>query len=193
MNTDAILAKLKRYPVAVVCVVLTIIFIGVLYIRSSRIPALEEEMNQMEGEWKAIGDNKLHAVDLNTHLEKLNAITEKIDGRLMSADSKAINYQYFYKLEKSSGIRIEDLNQRDSSNAAAKAGAAKLELFQPIVFTVTAEGTFKQILTFLYELQYGNYFTIIKDFSCSGIESEKEKDVQDLVDLAVTLEVLGVK
>ena len=193
MNTDAILAKLKRYPVAVVCAVLTIIFIGVLYMRSSRIPALEEEMNQMEGEWKAIGENKSQAVDMNTHLEKLNAITEKIDGRLMSADSKAINYQYFYKLEKSSGIRIEDLNQRDSSNAAAKAGAAKLELFQPIVFTVKAEGTFKQILTFLYELQYGRHFTIIKDFSCSGIEAEKEKDVQDLVNLAVNLEVLGVK
>jgi len=193
MNVDAILTKIKRYPVAVTCIVLAVVLIGVLYMRRSHIPALEEEMNQMEGKWKAIGENKLHAVDLSTHLEKLNVISDNIEGRLMSADSKAINYQYFFKLEKSSGVRIEDLNQRNIDNQSARSGAPKFELFQPIVFTVTAEGTFKQILTFLYEMQHGIYFTIIKDFSCSSIEAEEGKAVQDLLSLSVTLQVLGVK
>ncbi len=193
MNVDAILTKLKRYPVAVGCAVLAVVLIGVLYLRSSRIPALEEERIQKDGEWKAIGENRLSAVDLKTHLEQLNVITEKIDERLMSADSKAINYQYFYKLEKSSGVRIGDLNQRGSISPGGQKGVVELDLFQPIVFTVTAEGTFKQILAFLYEIQHGNYFTIIKEFTCSGIDADDEEEVQDLLNLAVTLQVLGVK
>ena len=192
MNVDAIVARLKRYPVAVGCAVLVVVLIGVLYLRGSRVTILEEERNQVEQEWKAIGENKLRAVDLNTHLEKLNVISEKIDERLMSAASKAINYQYFYKLEKDSGVRMGNLNQSDTSGQATLKGAINLELFQPITFRVTAEGTFKQILTFLYEIQHGKYFTIIKDFSSSGIKAEDEEE-QDLLNLSLTVKVLGVK
>ena len=192
MNVEAIVAKLKRYPVAVGCAVLVVVLIGVLYLRGSRISVLEEERNQMDREWKAIGENKLRAVELKTHLEKLNVIIDKIDERLMSVASKAINYQYFYKLEKNSGVRMGYLNQSETSGQAAQKGATNLELFQPITFKVTAEGTFKQILSFLYEMQHGNYLTIITYFSCSGIAAEDEEE-QDLLNLSLTVQVLGVK
>jgi len=192
MSVEEIMAKLKRYPVAVGCTVLAVVLIVALYLRGSRVSILEEEMKQIDQEWKAIGDNKSRAVDLKTHLEKLNVISEKIDERLMSANSKAINYQYFYKLEKSSGVRIGDLNQLNTIGQRAQTGAVELELFQPIVFKVTAEGKFKQVLTFLYGIQHGKYFTIIKDFSCNGIIGEDD-EVQDLLNLSLTVQVLGVK
>lgn len=191
MNVDAIVAKLKRYPVAVGCVVVAVVLIGLLYLRGSHIPVLEDERNQLDQEWKAIVGNKLRSSDLKTHLEKLNVITDKIDGRLMAANSKAINYQYFYKLEESSGVKIGNLNQVGASGQRARTGTDVLELFEPIIFKVTAEGNFSQILTFLYELQYGKFFTSLNDFSCNGIEAED--DMQDLLNLSLTVQVLGIK
>lgn len=173
----------------VICAVLSTILIGVIYLRSSRLPTLEIEKEKMDAQWHAIDENKIRDFNLENHLEKLNSIDKEIEERLMSIDSKAINYQYFYKLEKSSKVRIEALNQRGIIASDAKTPELEYEFFQPIEFTVTAAGNFKQVMDFLYKLQHGMYFTLIKNFSCSQNFSETE----NLISLSITLEVFGAK
>ena len=104
MSKELLLAKVKQYPLAVVSIGITLILILIIYTRSGRLPALETELEQLDTTWTVIQNNDLRAVDMQMHLDTINAANEEIDTRLMDPENKAINYQYIFQRHRHSYI-----------------------------------------------------------------------------------------
>ncbi len=183
MNTEAIIAKLKQYPLAVVSVALALVLVAVIYLRSGRVPTLKENLEEKETSWSVIQNNDLRAVDMQKHIDKITAMSEEIDSRLLVPGDKAINYQYLFQIEQRSGVRLENLQQKPLVEDEVS------EHYAPIYYDLSASGTYKEILNFIYELQNGRFFTRIDRFSCNAV-GELEPN---LVQVNLKMAVLGVK
>ena len=183
MSKELLLAKVKQYPLAVVSIGITLILILIIYTRSGRLPALETELEQLDTTWTVIQNNDLRAVDMQMHLDTINAANEEIDTRLMDPENKAINYQYIFQLEPKCGVRLDNLQQNDPivNN--------KGDYYTTINFDISASGTYRQILNFVYELQNGRYLTRIDGFNFNAV-GELEPN---LVQIDIKMAVLGLK
>ena len=183
MNKELLLAKLKQYPLAVASVGITLVLILIIYMRSDRLPSLEAELEQMETTWEVIQNNDLRAVDMQTHLDNITADSEEIDTRLLNQDDKAINYQYIFQLEQRCGVRLDNLQQKDPTDNDIG------DHYKAVNFDISASGTYKQILNFVYELQNGKFFTRIDRFNYNAV-GELEPN---LVQIDLKMAVLGIK
>ena len=92
--------------------------------------------------------------DLEKHFNILmkEQANEEIDTRLMDPENKAINYQYIFQLEPKCGVRLDNLQQNDPivNN--------KGDYYTTINFDISASGSYRQILNFVYEIQNWRYF-----------------------------------
>ncbi len=183
MNKELLLAKLKQYPLAVVSVGIALVLILIIYMRSGRLPSLEAELEQMEMTLEVIQNNDLRAVDMQAHLDTITADSEEIDARLLNQDDKAINYQYIFQLEQRCGVRLDNLQQKVPTDNDIG------DHYKAVNFDISASGTYKQILNFVYELQNGKYFTRIDRFNYNAV-GELEPN---LVKIDIKIAVLGIK
>ncbi len=183
MNKELLLAKIKQYPLAVASVGIALVLILVIYMRSGRLPSLEAELEQMETTWDVIQNNDLRAIDMQVHLDTISAATEEIEARLLDPEEKAINYQYIFQLEPKFGVRLDNLQQKDSTDNDVG------DNFKTVNFDISASGTYKQILNLVYELQNGKFFTRIDRFNFNAV-GELEPN---LVQIDLKIAVLGVK
>ncbi len=99
MNAQAIIAKLKQYPLAVGDVVFIVIIGGAYFLRKSHVPELEGEREILEVKWDVMDKNKTASVDIAGHVDKIKEYSKEIKSRLMVRATKAVNQQYFYGLE----------------------------------------------------------------------------------------------
>ena len=117
MNTEAIIARikqyLKQYPLAVGSVVVSIIMIVLLSTRGSNVVNLETRRDDLEKKWSDMQQNDVRAVGMADHVNKIREVSSDIKDRLMVREQKAINYQYFYSLERDNGISLTRLSQSD--------------------------------------------------------------------------------
>ncbi len=185
MDSEALLAKLKQYPIAVGGVVLAIVFGLLIYFRGGKIPELEAKQEDLDLRWKTIQTNAKQAVDINEDVSRMTQFAGEIDERLIDRDARAINYQYFYRLEESSGVSLTTLNQ----SASVPAISVPLSLTAPVEYAVAAAGTYPQILNFLYSLEHGRIFSRIETFSCTAASDEEANNVK----INLKMSILGTK
>ena len=188
MDPKIILAKIKQYPFAVGGAVVSIILIILIWQRGGISEILEAERDEVDKEWTIIEENDRRAVQLKEHVAQLKANAAELGERLMSAEQRALNYQYIFELEAEAGIRIQSLNQAELSKTRKK-GAPKLTLFQPITYTLSARGTYTQILDFLNKLHRGKYFVRVDDFNSSSASQVEP----GLVSISLSMDFLGSK
>ena len=183
MNTQELINKLKAYPFAVGTFVLAIVCGLVVYFRSDELPKLEAELSKLDKEYNVIKFNELNAANIENDLEIATKLDEEIRSRLMDKDQKTQNVSYFYNLEEATGVVMNDPVQvggeRVIGGGAKRGKKGKkddeaLKLFSEIEFRVEIEGSFTQVMTFLYELRTGKYFSRIKTFNIMLAESLKE-------------------
>lgn len=186
MNTQELINKLKAYPFAVGSFILAIVCGLVVYFRSDELPKLEDQLSKLDKEYNVIKFNELNAANIENDLEIATKLDEEIRSRLMDKDQKTQNVSYFYNLEEATGVVMNDPVQVGGERVIASAprrgkrgGKDKkddgaLKLFSEIEFRVEIEGSFTQVMTFLYELRTGKYFSRIKTFNIMLADSLKE-------------------
>ncbi len=190
MNPQAIIAKLKQYPIAVGGFVFILIVGGGYFLRKSHVPELEGKREILEVKWEAMTANATESIDIAEHVEKINDYSKEIKTRLMVRESKAINQQYFYGLQEQTGISLTTLAQSDiPPPPRAPPGKPNLTLYAPIAYSVGISGTFYQVLDFLNRLEHGRYFTRIEGFSCNTLGGNET----DAVQISLKMDILGVK
>ncbi len=190
MNIQAIIAKLKQYPIAVGGVVFILVFGAAFFMRKSKAPELEGERVKLEKKWQDIVDNTREATDIATHMEKISEYSAETQSRLMVRESKALNQQYFYGLEEETGLSLTLLAQSDAPPPPRPPpGKPNLTLYSPVDFSVSVTGTFSEVLDFLYRLENGRYFTRIEGFSTSSTGGADTDQIQ----ISLKMDILGQK
>ncbi len=189
MNKELVIAKLKQYPVVVVCGVLVIAGLIASYLRLDILPSLVEQQEDLDRRWNVMRENDVAAVGLPEQIERIEEFLENVDERLLSPTDIAGNYRSFYQVEFNSGVNITNLVQGNPSAAGDGVFKPRLEHFTSIPYRVTLEGRFDQVLQFTHELEYGELLVRVDSFELLPAGGRDSR--ADRVRLNLTMEVLA--
>jgi|SRR5690606_21136666 len=171
MSTQEVIRKLRSFPLASITGIVTVILLGVIYVRSMGDADREEEYNQAVKEWSRIDQNIFkNSVNLEAHLEDAKRIAQDVRQRLVRSTELAKNYQYFYRLEAATNVKITALQQKPqvAPPASKKKGDEKEKakpLFSRVGYAMSVRGEFHEALAFLYAMEHGDHFYQLKSFS----------------------------
>ena len=187
MSTDELIALCKKQPIGFGCGLLCIILGVAIYYRSGKIAENQAEYEAKSAEAAAIMANVGNSKNLAEQVAEIQALTKELESRLVGAGQLAINQQYFYKLEAENEVKLMDVRQ-GNFNRSGKANYAG------IPFTVSVQGTYKQIMAFLQKLENGRYFCRFNGVTFSKMAGASESSTFGAAGMTLTinLELLGV-
>jgi hypothetical protein len=190
-NQDAI-AAVKRNPIGFLCGALSVAFAVTLYVRDEEIPGAEAEMALRTADRDRVALNIKYSVQLTEQSDALNTSVKEIESRLIRPSELGTNTQYFYTLEKLTGVKITDLRQSTFSaigavTSGAVAARASKGTFSPVGFSIGAQGTLPQILDFLRHLENGSHYCRVLTSSFVGNPSSRNP----IITVSLNLELLG--
>jgi hypothetical protein len=177
-------ALLKKNPVSFGAGVLSLALIGAIYFRSGEIPAAEAELVQKSAEGERYATNVKFSAQLKEQQDAVVAANKEIDTRIVRASQVGANTQYFYELEKETGVKLIDIRQLTTSVTLPKGGK---NAFVPISYSVSAQGTLNQLLDLLRSIEAGAHYSRVLTATCGRTAPNR-----GLLTLSLTLELLGL-
>lgn len=158
ISNDELFALLRKNPVRVGAIALSLGLGAAIYLRADAVPANQALLEQKAVEGRRLALNVKNATQLSDQLATLSNATSQISPRLVSADELAKNLQYFYKFEAETGVKLIDLRQ---AGAGGGGGAAKVASgpVPVVVFNLSLQGEYSQILEFLRRLENGRHYS----------------------------------
>lgn len=178
---------LKRYPIAIAGVVVSLIALGGYFVRGNRVAALNDHLNDVEARAQVILNEVHDAAHLPEQYATLAAATKQLDSRLVRGTDRATNQAYFYELEMQTGVKEISL-QPSGPNQKKSAGG----LYEKIGYSVTITGDYRQILDFIGRLESGRYFCHIVNASLIRSDSSSAPVAESTVSLTINAELLGL-
>ena len=202
--------KIWRSRVFLIGVGCSVFFAVLLALRAWGLYSLSREREEANAELVAINRNSRSAYHLDRDLRTAQAMAEEIDSRLVSASREAYNLRIFYALERLTQVRVQDSDQVNVSLFAvpknkkkagesddADAGDANEDkvveagggtVYQVMTFSMHLEGSFLQLMDFLYKLRVGAPFTRITSLD---MWVPDESGRQGVLHAQLTVDILG--
>jgi len=150
---NKLVSTLKEYPLAVLCAVVILVCAVLIFLRAGVIPELSAKEADLTSRIRTIDQNVKNAKDLGEEVEAVKTLVDQVDSRLFNRDQRAVNINFFYSLEDRLDVRISNIGQMPGEDSVyAKGGAYELKLHSTISYNIALEGTYDDILAFLYEL-----------------------------------------
>lgn len=181
MTTQDLMARIKKNPVSIACAAVSVALLLVLFFRADVKGEIENELAEKSAQGERYAANIRHAAQLEEHLNELVAANKEIESRAVRVTALGINSQFFYKLEGETGVKLVDFRQTTQSAGKGK-GA-----YTPVGFTVSARGSFEQLLHFLRLLESGRHYSRVNSASVSVNTSKRS----DPLTMTLNLELLG--
>ena len=191
MSSAELIALAKKQPIGVTCGLLCVLCGGLIYFRASKIDENQADYEARTADLTKIVANVRNAEKLPAQVAELQALGKEMDGRLIRASQLAVNLQYFYKLEAETEVKLIDVRQGPLPRGAKS-------LYAPIPFTVSVQGSFKQVMDFLQKLETGPHFCHFNGVSFNKIGGGNSDTGRTAggdsaaMTLALNLELLGV-
>jgi hypothetical protein len=182
-DTQVVLGALRRYPVLSTAVLICIPLAAICFYRADMLIEQQAELEKFQAESSLYRANIVNASQLQQQVDFLAQAKVAIAKRAFRAESLPLNLQYFYKLESDVGIKYLNLNPTGRPAAAAKQGAGGSYI--PLNYSVSVQGSFHQIITYLRCLEQGAYFCRINSASVLSSGSS--------VTLNLDLDLLGIQ
>ena len=162
---NVIIDKLRDYPIAVVGALVFIVCVAVVFVRGDVVPELSVQETELIARLRTINDNVIDSKDLEQDAESLLSYVASIDERLFNRNERSINTAFFYSYEDKLDIIISNVSQlTDEDPALIKGGPNELSLHSGIVYEIRVDGTFQEILKFMYEIQQADALMRIANF-----------------------------
>lgn len=191
MTGADLLALVRKQPVAFACGVAIVAAAAALFIRGDAVDQAQTEFQNKERELQKIDLNVRATAGLAEATAEMTEAGSRFDARLIRAAQLANNLQFFYRLEKETGLQLVDVRQLPIP--AAKRGEAR-GAFAPVPFAVTVQGTFAQVHDFLRHLEAGPHFLRFTHVALTKSATGGESGVGPaggLLSGSINLEMLG--
>jgi hypothetical protein len=152
MSLDAkqLLQACKRRPILPVCCLLSLVLLVTLYFIKDKPAELQAELEQKEKVLTQLTNNIKFAVGLDSHLSDLTRANAALQAAALIPTELALNQQFFYELEATTGVKLLDLGQQPIG--APPKGAAPSPYVR-LIFGLTAQGEYPQLMLFLRYLE----------------------------------------
>jgi Tfp pilus assembly protein PilO len=179
---------IKKHPIGFACGVIGVICAALLYFRSGKIDEYRAEYEAKSAEATKILANVRNSEKLPAQVSEIQVLSKEMESRLIRAGQLAVNLQYFYKLEAETEVKLVDVRQGNLPRGSKT-------LYAGIPFTVSVQGTFKQVLSFLQKLENGPHFcrfTAVVFAKQGSSEASRASGDTASINLSINLELLGV-
>lgn len=188
MTSAELITTIKKQPIGFACGAICLICAVLLYVRSDKISESQAELDAKSGESARILANVSNSKNLPEHVAEIQVLAKELDGRLIRAGQLAVNLQYFYKLEADTGIKLLDVHQNNPPK-----GARAKSLFIGVPYSLSIQGSYKQVLTFLHRLEDGSRFCHFSSvsFNKSSGSSVAGAGAENMT-LSLNIELLGL-
>jgi Tfp pilus assembly protein PilO len=185
MNSEEIIARIKKQPVGFVCGLICLLAIGWLYYRSGEIEKRQAEYEAKAAEASKVISNVSISKSLPAEVAELQVATKELESRLVRDSQLAVNLQYFYKLEAETEVKLMEVRQSPRSRNARST-------YVGVPFNVNVQGTYKNVMAFLQRVEKGRHFCRILNasFAKSAVGGEGQASTPGIT-LALSLELLG--
>jgi len=159
VDKDAIIDVIKRYPIATLGFLVALIAIIVIFVRGDLSTPLEAREVELNSEINVLEANAKNAIGLEADIEELESLVEVVEGRLFDADQRAINTNFFYRLEGLAEIQMKGVNSVPGADPALdKKGPNELKLFDHLLYDLAVEGTYPEIVSFVEKVEQVSAF-----------------------------------
>jgi hypothetical protein len=187
MTGADLLALIKKQPIATACALVCVLCGIAFYFRMDAIDEARTAFEAKEKESRAIAQNARHTNGLAEQVAEMQAAGKAIESRLLRAGDLANNLQVFYRLENETGVKLIDARQNPPS---ARQGAPKT-LYVPVSFSVTMQGNYTQIWSFMRRLETGPHFARFERVAVGKVETVAKDAGSDIMSAVLTVELLG--
>jgi hypothetical protein len=186
MNLSKILDEVKSRPLAVVCGVLALVFALLIFFRGGIGDELAQQEMELTKRLGTIDRNAKASVNLKEEVEQLGGMVEQVETHLFDRDERAVNINFFYGFEDLVDVVISNLSQRLEPDQIYRSGGPReLKLHSTLVFNLSVEGSFENILLFCYELYRADPHIRVADLNVGAGSREAESGT-----LTATLRVI---
>lgn len=185
MNTQDLIAFVRKNPVSVGCGVLAVLLGAAIYFRGSSLPGLQAQLAEKSAEGERLATNIKNAQQLSEQFAAVSAALAEIEPRIVRPGELARNLGYFYKLQADTGIELDDLRQLPSGAGKPKGKG----VYAGVAFAVGVKGEYPAVLEFLRRLESGTYFCRILSLSFAPASGSLERGGP--VHLTLSIELLG--
>lgn len=169
MNSEQLIAKLKQYPLALICLLVVLVMFVLIFLRGDRLPTLEAEAQTLQQTVDVINTNSKNSVGLAQNVEQLQQLTENIDSRVIDPEAKTDNYRYFLAMAEKAEVQLVDPSM---SKVASGAG---MKVYPLVEYPLSVSGEFDNVLKFLYYLRTGRHIIRIDAMTLSPKEGSAVK------------------
>ncbi len=162
---NLIIDKLRDYPIAVIGALVFVGCVAVVFVRGDVVADLSVQETELIARIQTINKNVIASKNLEQDVESLLGYVATIDERLFNRNERSINTAFFYSFENKLDIIISNVSQlTDEDPALIEGGPNELSLHSGIVYEVRVDGTFQEILGFMYEIQKADALMRITNF-----------------------------
>jgi len=185
MTGSDLIVLLKKQPVGVACGVISVLCGVTLYLGSDSIEVAKAKAEEVQKQNQVMLTNVRNSAGLSLAQQTaaMQQAAKQLESRLVKANQLATNLQYFYRLESDTGVKLTDVRQNQVGRAA---GAG---LYIGIPYSVTFQGSFKQVMEFLQRLEGGKHFS--KYSTVSFNKAAGAETSAGLLSVSLNIELLG--
>ena len=184
LETKDVVNGIKRRPVLSTCVVLSVVLGALLYFRMGVPAEIQAKLEEREKELVRVSNNVKFSAQLEAQLQALKTVNTAIEGGALRPAELARNQQLFFQLEAESGVKLLDLRQQTSASAAKAANPAAI--YSTIVFSLSIQGEYAQLLDFLKRLERSATLSRVRSASMG-------QAVEGIQSISLTVELLGLR
>jgi hypothetical protein len=189
LETKDVVNFIKKQPVLVVCVGISLALGALLYFRSDALDQQTQAHNDKKDEDERLRKNIEYASKLPAQLLALQAANKEVQARAVHPRELSLNLQYFYRIESETGVKDQGgLHHGGVVKPTGK--AAPKTVFLPDAYTVTVQGDFRQLVDLLRHIEQGSHFS--RELNAIIAPASKEDPSSTKLTLALNLELLAL-
>jgi hypothetical protein len=191
MDIGIIKTTARKHLLGTASVAVLIVMLAALSIRRSSMTEMKASLESNAAEAQRHITNISYSLQLEEHLRALENANRVIASRLVNPQDLALNLEYFYKLERETGVKLLDTRPA-TSPSSGRAAVAMKGGYKPVQYAVSLQGSYARVLTFLRRLEQGSYYCRVVTANCNLAQEEAadKKGASEIV-LSLTVEILG--
>lgn len=188
ISNEKLIEVIKKNRTATASVMCAVLFGVVAFVRFSALADAQTELDQVSADAGRYSNNLRNAAQLTADQEFLAKKTAEIEARMLRVGALMENQQFFFDLESSTGVKLVELRPGTEILPNARKGA-----YAALPYSLTANGSYAQLLTLIRRLEKGPQFVRILSSSLypAPIEATARGDAGSTLVLTLNLEVLA--
>ena len=194
MNVEGIVEFFRKSLVVAISLFVIAGSMTVYLIHKDKKSLIDSEIEQVNIRISSMLKNIKNSKGMEEDIEAIEEKVEKLNARMFQSQELATNYNYFFKLEDETGIKVSDLKQvgiaeEELDPRKKKMPKPIIDSYEKIRYHLKASGEFGEIVNFLRKLEGGPSFYRLEEFRLAKSETGKT----EILSLDLAFLMLGEK